>query len=144
VFSPDGRTAYTGSMDRTLCRWDADKGVPGERPVGHTGVATAVAFAPDGASIASGGYSDGIRIWTADGGPPVHKISTDGRAVGRVQYSAGGTALAAMLFEIDAAGRMESMAVEVWNPTPASYLAPCVHLRHLPRSPFQKSATLVP
>jgi WD domain, G-beta repeat len=56
VFSPtDGRTALSGSSDKTLKLWDVARGTELRTFKGHSGEILSVAFSPDGRTALSGG-----------------------------------------------------------------------------------------
>ena len=54
AFSPDGKRIVSGSEDKTVKVWDADKGQEILTLKGHTGTVTSVAFSPDGKRIVTG------------------------------------------------------------------------------------------
>ena len=67
AWSPDGRFLLSGSLDETVCLWDARTG----KQVGcydwGTGAVRSVAFSPDGTTAAVGGSKkDSIVIWDVD------------------------------------------------------------------------------
>ena len=57
AFSPDGKTALSGSEDNTLRLWDLATGREIRKFEGHSGAVSSVAFSPDGKTALSG--SDG-------------------------------------------------------------------------------------
>ncbi|KIO05431.1 hypothetical protein M404DRAFT_141463, partial [Pisolithus tinctorius Marx 270] len=67
AFSPDGRKIVSGSRDKTVRVWDAERGVQIGSPLeGHTGKVTSVAFSPDGKRIVSGSEDNTVRVWDAE------------------------------------------------------------------------------
>lgn len=97
ALSPDGRTAVSGSADRTLKLWDLASGREIRSFTGHTVPVTGAAFSPDGRRIVSGaGLFSGpgeLKLWDADSGRLLHSfegprlpvtaiaLSPDGRTV---------------------------------------------------------------
>ena len=54
AIAPDGRTALSGSSDKTLKLWDLASGKELRTFTGHSGRVTSVAIAPDGRTALSG------------------------------------------------------------------------------------------
>ena len=63
AFSPDGRSALTGSADKTARLWDAATGLPRGPALRHDGAVLAVAFSPDGRSALTGSDDNTARLW---------------------------------------------------------------------------------
>jgi hypothetical protein len=63
VFSPDGRTALSGSHDKTLKLWDIASGRELRSFKGHTNSVASVAFSPDGRMALSGSSDTTLRLW---------------------------------------------------------------------------------
>jgi WD40 repeat protein len=68
-FSPDGKRILSGSGDRNLRLWDADKGQELRTLKGHTQSVTSACFSPDGQRILSGSYDSTLKLWDADREP---------------------------------------------------------------------------
>ncbi|KIO05569.1 hypothetical protein M404DRAFT_83068, partial [Pisolithus tinctorius Marx 270] len=74
TFSPDGRRILSGSNDKILRVWDAERGVQVGSPLegkGHTRYVTSVAFSPDEKRIVSGSNDKTVRVWDAERGVQV-------------------------------------------------------------------------
>src|SRR5439155_25574354 len=64
LYTPDGRTVISASMDNTIRFWDPANGKELHRVEAHFGGAWCLALTPDGKTLASGGLNDGeIRVW---------------------------------------------------------------------------------
>jgi WD40 repeat protein len=63
AFASDGRTALSGSDDRTLKLWDVATGKELRSFTGHTSKVGAVAFAPDGRTVLSGSNDSTLMLW---------------------------------------------------------------------------------
>ena len=69
TFSPDGKRIASGSLDKTICLWDAETGLQLGSPLtGHTDHICSVAFSPDGKRIASGSSDKTICLWDTETG----------------------------------------------------------------------------
>ena len=72
AFSPDGRTLFTGSADKTARLWDAATGKPLGDPIQFDAPARVVAYGPDGKTffVGTGAYGSRrhpslSRLWNA-------------------------------------------------------------------------------
>jgi WD40 repeat protein len=68
AFSPDGRSALSGSADKTLKLWDLVRGVEKSTLSAHTLDVRSVCFSRDGHRALSGGDDNTVRLWDIDSG----------------------------------------------------------------------------
>ncbi len=115
AFSPDGATAFTGSEDRTICRWDVASGVAGARPEGHLGSVDAIAFAPDGRTLVSAGRDDGLIAWSVPDGRLLRRIDVDGETILQLGFSPSGTTLAVATSIDSETGGRDGTRVRAWR-----------------------------
>jgi WD40 repeat protein len=66
AFSPDGRQALSGSLDRTVRLWDVETGQ--SLHVYRESRVASVAFAPDGGSALAGGWDGKVYLWELPAG----------------------------------------------------------------------------
>jgi WD40 repeat protein len=78
AFSPDGRTALSGSKDRTLKLWDVATGKELKGFRGHVGDIRSVAFSPDGRLAVSSGDDGATRLWDLEQGRPLAAMFATG------------------------------------------------------------------
>jgi WD40 repeat protein len=65
---PDGRSAFSGSLDKTVKRWLAAGAAPRFNLTGHQAHIYGLAFSPDGARLASASADKTVKLWnTTDG-----------------------------------------------------------------------------
>ena len=77
---PDGRTALSGSDDRTLRLWDIASGRVMRSLSGNAGEVQSVAVSPDGRMALSGGEDKTLRLWDINSGHVLRSFKghTDG------------------------------------------------------------------
>ncbi len=63
AIAPDGRTALSGSRDKTLKLWELASGTELRTFAGHSGRVTSVAIAPDGRAALSGSEDNTLNLW---------------------------------------------------------------------------------
>jgi WD40 repeat protein len=100
ALSPDGRTVFASSADRTVRAWDItdrDHPVPAATITGHAGAFVSPAISPDGKTLAIGGQDQTIWLWDISDphhatplGSPIHSPSS----AGQVAFSPDGKTLA--------------------------------------------------
>jgi len=65
LFSPDGRTLATASMDHSVRLWDFEKRIPLSAIHGHLSEVFALVFTPDGQTIITGAKDGDVKLWPA-------------------------------------------------------------------------------
>ncbi|WNZ22659.1 AAA family ATPase [Leptolyngbya sp. NK1-12] len=94
AFSPDGKTAVSGSDDQTIKFWEVDTGRCLKTVKGHNNWVWSVAFSPDGQQLASGNEDHTIRLWQLATGRCIHTLEGHTGRVWSVSYSPRGQLLA--------------------------------------------------
>ena len=74
AFGPDGRTAASGTRDRTVALWSMGNRQELMRLRGHTGAITSVAFSADGRTLLSGADDHTARWWDLRSGAEQRRI----------------------------------------------------------------------
>ncbi|WP_073483970.1 WD40 repeat domain-containing protein [Streptoalloteichus hindustanus] len=105
VVDGQGKLVATGSTDRTVRLWDAQRRDPVRVLSGHTSAVHALDLTPDGSLLASSSADATVRLWdTRTGALRAVLRDPDNRGLGRVAFSPDGRLLVALRFRITADG----------------------------------------
>jgi WD40 repeat protein len=99
VYSPDGRTLASGSLDTTIKLWDVATGKELATLKGHTAEVNSVAYSPDGNTLASGSRDKTIKLWDMATGKAKNTLKGHEDDVTSVKYSPDGKTLASGSFD---------------------------------------------
>ncbi len=91
AFSPDGKTALSGSFDHTARLWDLATGREIRKLEGHSKEVTSVAFSPDGKTALSGSADCTVRLWDLATGREIRKLEGHSGVVLSVAFSPDST-----------------------------------------------------
>ena len=94
VFSPDGNTLATWSLNATIKLWDVSTGVEATTLKGNTGGGSVLAFSPDGSILASGWGDHTLRLWDLETGETSSTLEGLADVVESLAFSPDGTLLA--------------------------------------------------
>jgi hypothetical protein len=90
-FSPDGKSALSGSEDKTLKLWDLATGNLLRSFEGHAHKVGSVAFSPDGSRVLSGAWDKTLKLWETATGKLLHTFEGHSGEVVSVAYSPDGS-----------------------------------------------------
>ena len=90
VIAPDGKTAVSASLDKTLKVWDLNSGEVLQTLKGHTQRVAAVAIAPDGKTAVSGSWDKTLKVWDLNAGEVLQTLAGHGGWVGAVAIAPDG------------------------------------------------------
>jgi hypothetical protein len=89
-FSPDNRTALSGSADRTLKAWDIATGNVVRTFTGHADTVRSVAHSPDGRTALSGSEDRTVKLWDIATGDMVRTFTGHADNVVSIAFSPDG------------------------------------------------------
>jgi WD40 repeat protein/DNA-binding SARP family transcriptional activator len=87
AFSPDGKTALSGSGDAKLILWDVETGELIQRFKGHMGGVNSVAFSPDNQTALSASDDTTLILWNVATGEEIRRFEGHTRRVTCVAFS---------------------------------------------------------
>ena len=90
AFSPDGKTALSGSADNMVKLWDLATGRVIRSLEGHSETVASVAYSPDGKTALSGSHNKTVRLWDLATGREIRKCEGHSEGVTSVAFSPDG------------------------------------------------------
>jgi WD40 repeat protein/transcriptional regulator with XRE-family HTH domain len=90
AFSPNGKTALSGSADTTLILWGLASGAEIRRLDGHTDAVNAVAYSPDGKTALSSAADTTLLLWDVASGQLIRRFTAQASIVNAAAFSPDG------------------------------------------------------
>src|SRR5205823_5545380 len=87
VFCPDGKSALSGGLDRTVRLWDMKDSQEQQRFHGHEDAVYSVALSSDGRHALSGSADKTIRLWDLKTGKEQQRFTGHNKTVRSVAFS---------------------------------------------------------
>ena len=109
IFSPDGQTLATSSVDRAIRLWEIGSGRERTTVAGHDEFISSMAFSHDGRILATASYDRTIKLWNAADGKELATLTGHEAAVYQIAFSPDGLRLASGGFD---------KIVRIWNLSP--------------------------
>jgi WD40 repeat protein len=92
VFSPDGNTVFTASLDATIKRWNAHSGKLEATFGGQLLAYVALTISPDAQRIVSAGADGQVKLWDAANGHELATLTT-AKTLGTLAFEPDGNTL---------------------------------------------------
>jgi len=93
AFSPDGKTALSGSSDMSVIIWGLTSGAEIQHFEGHTSAINSLTFSADGKTALSGSADTSLIIWEISTGKPIIRFDTGTTIQAAAQSPDGQSAL---------------------------------------------------
>jgi len=117
AFSPDGRTALSGSLDGTLKLWDLATGKELRKFAGHASGVIGLAISPDGRTAVSGGYDRALNRWDLATGKELGAFTVQSSSMLHIAFSPdcqtaliGGNGPTLKLFDVATGAELRSFS----------------------------------
>ena len=100
LWSHDGSSLFSGSVDMTIRCWNTDTGEQIGHPwKGHAGFIPSLSLSPDGSILASAAWDNTVRFWDATTGKPIGQHLQHDNLVTAVRFSPSGESVASAAWD---------------------------------------------